>query len=615
VLLSLSFAVVASAQITVGPNVHVSKANGQRAHFEVLVAADPDNPNHLLGCSIIEATKQPSTQGRHTIVYSSMDGGATWQPTLEVDRGDFSTDPACTFGIDNQAYFTIGIIGAAPGFPASAYANRLGVYRSLDAGRSWRPPVDLPWVDREFIAVDTTRSRYRGNVYINGNGSVRAARDGHAMMGSTFFRSFDGGQTFSYPYLIASAPSHHPPGQTQSSVLADGTIVAAYLDVNDSEGIGLTDRAKTADGAIHVVTSSDSEETFSRPTVAQEVHSCGGSVPSLAADRSGGPFQDHLYLTWTDLRSGRCEILLIKSSDKGKTWSQPIVVNDALPRGTNEERVDPFHIMSVVAVNKEGVVGVMWYDPRDGRDKDGYSVRFSASVDGGETFLPSVRVSEVPASYEMKNWQFWMQAEGGGDSDADAARANLNGSFGVDLWPGHTTGMASTADGTFHPFWVDNRTGLTQVWTATVVVQGRALVNGASELSNWQDLTPKLVMQFANAKFDATKKIATIEAYLVNASKDPIRGPFKLRLLSLQTQMGEVRLIESANSYQGAGAIVNVDREIPNATLEAGARTDAIRLRFSVSDPQLKTIKPVIVEFEAKVLGKADASGSKPSSQ
>jgi len=166
--------------------------------------------------------------------------------------------------------------------------------------------------------------------------------------------------------------------------------------------------------------------------------------------------------------------------------------------------------------------------------------------------------------------------------------------------------MASSADGAFHPFWVDNRTGLTQVWTATVTVQGRAFVNGSTEFSNWQDLTPKLVLQFANAKFDAAKNIATIEAYLVNASKDPIRGPFELRFISMQSEMGEVKLVGSANSLQRAGAVVNVDREIPNNRLEPGARTSAIRLHFAVTDPELKTIKPVIADFEVKVLGKRD---------
>src|SRR5947207_8479053 len=102
------FAVVVSAQISVGANVQVSRANAERDHYEVLVAADPDNPSHLLGCSMIEA-KQPSTQGwtNNTIVYGSMDGGASWRPTLEVDQGVFgNSDPACTFGIDNHAYFT-----------------------------------------------------------------------------------------------------------------------------------------------------------------------------------------------------------------------------------------------------------------------------------------------------------------------------------------------------------------------------------------------------------------------------------------------------------------------------------------------------------------------------
>ena len=36
--------------------------------------------------------------------------------------------------------------------------------------------------------------------------------------------------------------------------------------------------------------------------------------------------------------------------------------------------------------------------------------------------------------------------------------------------PGDTAGLAAAADGTFHPLWVDHRTGTPQVWTATVTV-------------------------------------------------------------------------------------------------------------------------------------------------
>jgi hypothetical protein len=39
---------------------------------------------------------------------------------------------------------------------------------------------------------------------------------------------------------------------------------------------------------------------------------------------------------------------------------------------------------------------------------------------------------------------------------------------------GDTAGLAADAGGTFHPVWIDNRTGTHQVWTASVGVRGAA---------------------------------------------------------------------------------------------------------------------------------------------
>jgi hypothetical protein len=55
-----------------------------------------------------------------------------------------------------------------------------------------------------------------------------------------------------------------------------------------------------------------------------------------------------------------------------------------ISRGAPNEGPDDF--MPAIAVNPSGAVGVMWYDRRDKPDDLGYFVRFSASVDGGETF-------------------------------------------------------------------------------------------------------------------------------------------------------------------------------------------------------------------------------------
>ena len=38
---------------------------------------------------------------------------------------------------------------------------------------------------------------------------------------------------------------------------------------------------------------------------------------------------------------------------------------------------------------------------------------------------------------------------------------------------GDTAGLAADANGVFHLLWIDNRTGVHQVWTTTVKVRGK----------------------------------------------------------------------------------------------------------------------------------------------
>jgi hypothetical protein len=100
-------------------------------------------------------------------------------------------------------------------------------------------------------------------------------------------------------------------------------------------------------------------------------------------------------------------------------------------------------------------------------------------MDGGEIFQPSVRVSEAPASFAESNWRVSQFTTGGGHPDPDTRGSNFSGALRVDIWPGHTVGMTAAADGKFFPFWVDNRTGVGQIWAAPVSVAGRAYRNGS----------------------------------------------------------------------------------------------------------------------------------------
>ena len=105
--------------------------------------------------------------------------------------------------------------------------------------------------------------------------------------------------------------------------------------------------------------------------------------------------------------------------------------------------------MATIAVNGAGVVGVLWYDRREFPAAEGYRPRFAASLDGGASWSPSVAVSTAP--------------------NARAAQQ------GPDYLPngGDTAGLAAAADGRFHALWIDNRTGVQQVWTAAITVTAR----------------------------------------------------------------------------------------------------------------------------------------------
>ena len=101
------------------------------------------------------------------------------------------------------------------------------------------------------------------------------------------------------------------------------------------------------------------------------------------------------------------------------------------------------NFMPAVVVNRAGVVGVSWYDRRDNADNIGYWVRFAASLDGGVTWLKSTRVSTFP------------------HVNSEDPRKNS----------GDTAGLSADPDGLFHPVWIDNRTGIPQMWTTTIRVR------------------------------------------------------------------------------------------------------------------------------------------------
>ena len=188
--------------------------------------------------------------------------------------------------------------------------------------------------------------------------------------------------------------------------------------------------------------------------------------PALAIDATSGRFKDRLYVVWPDRRSGHSQILFAFSEDKGRRWSAARRINDNAPSDTTDQ------FMPEIAVNRDGVVGVMWYDRRDHPDNLGWDARFAASVDGGGTFGSSVRVSQSGASFPPGTSREKRSLLRRRETIRNNCEQQITaGRDSFMFMGGDTAGLAADASGLFHAAWVDNRSGVPQMWTAAISVR------------------------------------------------------------------------------------------------------------------------------------------------
>ena len=97
--------------------------------------------------------------------------------------------------------------------------------------------------------------------------------------------------------------------------------------------------------------------------------------PIIVADNSKGKYAGNLYVGWTRWRIADSQIVLSRSTDDGKTWSQPIEIDahPGLPRDDNgaAEGFDG-------TVGPDGTLYVVWSQDNQ--------IMFTASRDGGKKF-------------------------------------------------------------------------------------------------------------------------------------------------------------------------------------------------------------------------------------
>jgi Secretion system C-terminal sorting domain len=318
----------------------------------------------------------------------------------------------CAFNINNLYYTLDGVNWtknnpAFPGFSilgdpvmcydslGTAYYVQLyqngGTYgvtiiHSTNKGVSWSGAYNVASTnaglsDKEWVTADQTGGPYTNNVYIGwrqfGSGGMR------------FVRSTDGGVTWSAPLVI--------PGSQ-----------GAYVSVGPNGSIpgGSVYFACISGNSILVNRSTDGGLTFSSQVTAaypappgvycagrRTVKNCirMDAFPRMAADNGYTSTRGYVYVAYATNPAGsdNCDINVVRSTDYGVTWSNPVRVND------DNTITDQW--MPAISVDRNGKVYVCWYDSRIDPGNNLMTMLYgSVSTDGGQTFSTNYPISNTP---------------------------------------------------------------------------------------------------------------------------------------------------------------------------------------------------------------------------
>jgi hypothetical protein len=296
----------------------------------------------------------------------SLDGGQTFTDGGPIDvPGRLSIndgDPWLVTGIDGTIYLS-GIWQSL---------NGLAVVRGTvtNTGIDWAGPTVLTGAgayDKEAMVVDPNS----GTLYLT---YTRFGGPG----GIWLYRSDDGGLSFQGPFAVRSGAGG------QGSVPAIGPNGEVYVSWN------------TNSGTIAFAKSLDGGSTFGPPITAGPVNSFtipgqdrSSDFPHMAVDLSGGDNTGTIYITYQSRINNVNRAVMVRSTDGGDSWSAPLGIND-------DEISSNLSWWPTVSVDDSGNVNSFFYDRRENPGTAISNLFFAQSTDGGQTFGPNVKISEVP---------------------------------------------------------------------------------------------------------------------------------------------------------------------------------------------------------------------------
>ena len=314
------------------------------AEVEPFVAIDPRNSQHLV--ATWQQDRWTDGGARALVTAASFDGGHSWARVLHP-------------------------------------MSRCGGGTAANGGDYAR--VSDPWVD---IAPD-------GTVYVMGlgfTGNVGAAAS-NAMLAS---RSTDGGLNWSRPAtLIADGAAFF---NDKNSLTADptaaGFVYAVWDRLVGAAGGGPTYMARSSDAGL----SWQAARPIYDPGAASQT--IGNRVVVIGDGPDRGTLVN--FFTQIDVVAGAAQVHLavIRSSDRGQTWSAPVRIADMQAVGARDPDTGvPIRdgaILGSIAAGPGGTLWATWQDSRfSGGQRD--AIALARSADAGLTWSAPVAINRDPS--------------------------------------------------------------------------------------------------------------------------------------------------------------------------------------------------------------------------
>jgi hypothetical protein len=200
-----------------------------------------------------------------------------------------------------------------------------------------------------------------------------------------FARSDDGGTSFSEPMNLSRSIGGDGKGRINAEIWHNGS-----LDLVAGPNGAVYAAWTEYDGPLWFSRSLDGGKTFSQPQiVAGGKEGLPARAPALALDSKG-----KIYLAWTHGEDRRANIHLAGSSDKGVTFSEPLIVAPS----------SGYADAPKLAAGPDGALHLAYAQSEAGPFAS-YHINYTRSEDGGRSFAPVHTISRpLPASSESAQY-------------------------------------------------------------------------------------------------------------------------------------------------------------------------------------------------------------------